>query len=132
MCIRDSAKVGLTITVNNTTMCQGRNLPTFTVNYSGFIAGDNESSLSTKPSFNTTANSSSAAGTYSITASGAVANNYEITYVNGTLTINPTPVVAITSDKGLSVAKGENLTLTASGGTSYLWSLSLIHIFLFI
>ena len=103
-------------------MCQGRNLPTFTVNYSGFIAGDNESSLSTKPSFNTTANRSSAAGTDSITASGAVANNYEITCVNGTLTINPTPVVAITSDKGLSVAKGETVVLTATGGTSYLWS----------
>jgi gliding motility-associated-like protein len=115
-------KAPLTITVTNTTMCQGANLPTFTVNYSGFIAGETESSLSTRPNVSTTANSSSAAGNYVITPSGAIANNYEITYVNATLTINPLPVVVITSDKGLSVAKGETVTLTATGGTSYQWS----------
>ncbi|MBX9733179.1 MAG: gliding motility-associated C-terminal domain-containing protein, partial [Chitinophagaceae bacterium] len=45
------------------------------------------------------------------------------TYSRGfTITINAIPVVTITSDKGLSVAKGETLALTATGGTSYVWN----------
>jgi gliding motility-associated-like protein len=39
-----------------------------------------------------------------------------------TITINPLPVVTISSDKGLTVAKGETVHLTATGGTSYVWA----------
>src|SRR2546423_9718073 len=40
----------------------------------------------------TTATSRSLAGTYSITANGAAATNYDIVYAPGTLTVNPAPL----------------------------------------
>ncbi|MFB6456208.1 Ig-like domain-containing protein [Chitinophaga sp. Hz27] len=40
-----------------------------------------------------------------------------------TITVNPTPVVTITSDKGTSVSKGDNIILTATGGDTYVWDM---------
>ncbi len=39
-----------------------------------------------------------------------------------TLRINSLPAVNITSSKGASISKGETTELTASGGTSYIWT----------
>ena len=39
-----------------------------------------------------------------------------------TITVNPLPVVTISSDKGNSISKGDELVLTATGGVSYQWS----------
>lgn len=82
-------KALLTITANNASMTYGGTVPAFSVSYSGFVNGDNASSLTTQPTVTTTASSSSPAGTYSITASGAADPNYTIQYVNGVLTIDP-------------------------------------------
>ncbi|HXB34651.1 MAG TPA: MBG domain-containing protein [Puia sp.] len=79
----------LTVTANSASMIYGGTVPTLTVSYSGFINGDNASSLTTAPTVTTTATSSSSAGDYPITVSGAVDPNYTIVYVAGTLTINP-------------------------------------------
>jgi MBG domain (YGX type) len=79
----------LTITANSATMTYGGTVPGLTVSYSGFVNGDNASSLTTAPTITTTGTSSSATGTYPITASGAADQNYSIVYVPGTLTINP-------------------------------------------
>ncbi|MBO9202878.1 MULTISPECIES: Ig-like domain-containing protein [Niastella] len=38
-----------------------------------------------------------------------------------TLTVNPLPVITLTSDKGNTVSKGEVVRLTATGGASYNW-----------
>jgi len=115
-------RAALTITANNATMCQGSNLPTFTAAYSGFKNGEGENSLTAKPIIITTAISSSVAGIYVITVSGAAANNYQISYVMGSLTINALPTVTINSNKSNSISKGETIQLTASGGNSYIWS----------
>jgi len=79
----------LTITANSASMTYGGTVPALTVSYSGFINGDNASSLTTAPTVTTTATSAADAGSYPITASGAVDPNYTIVYVPGTLTINP-------------------------------------------
>jgi hypothetical protein len=79
----------LTVTPNPASMTYGGALPAFTVSYSGFINGDDASSLTVLPTITTTASSSSATGDYPITASGAVAPNYTIVYNPGTLTVNP-------------------------------------------
>jgi hypothetical protein len=81
--------VGLTITANNQNKVYGAALPALTVGYSGFVNGDTAASLTTPPAVTTTGTASSAVGTYPITASGAVDANYTISYVPGTLTINP-------------------------------------------
>ncbi|WP_412465751.1 MBG domain-containing protein [Pedobacter sp. KLB.chiD] len=111
----------LTVTANNAVMCQSDGFPAFGVTYSGFKAGDNESSLSTKPIVSTTANKN-VAGNYALVASGGASNNYSLVYVNGTLTINAVPLVSIISTKGTEISKGETTVLTASGGTAYSWS----------
>jgi len=82
----------LTITANNARMTQGGPLPTLTVSYAGFVNGDNASSLTANPMITTTAISSSPAGTYPITASGARDPNYNFVYLPGTLTINSATV----------------------------------------
>ncbi|HYK77669.1 MAG TPA: Ig-like domain-containing protein, partial [Daejeonella sp.] len=73
--------------------------PEFTFVYNGFITGDDETVLSTKPKGSTTANSSSPVGNYDILASGAVADNYEIEYENGVLSIEKTILIITAEDK---------------------------------
>lgn len=82
-------KIPLTITANNQVKIQGSANPTLTVSYSGFVNNETNASLSTQPKVTTTATTRSPVGTYPITASGAVDANYTISYVAGTLTINP-------------------------------------------
>ncbi len=89
----------LVIAANNTNKVYGAALPTFTASYSGFVNGDNASSLDTPVSLGTTATASSPAGTYPITASGAADLNYSISYVSGTLTVTPAALVITADDK---------------------------------
>ena len=95
-------KAPLTITANDCTKQEGEDNPELTVSYEGFVYNDDISSLTTLPSITTTATTESPAGTYPITASGAEAANYEITYVEGTLTVTEAPVLA---SSGLYVAE---------------------------
>ncbi len=78
----------LTITANNASMTYGGAVPSLSASYSGFVNGDDASSLTTKPRITTTATSSSPAGAYPITVSGAKDPNYSFIYQPGTLTIN--------------------------------------------
>jgi subtilisin-like proprotein convertase family protein len=87
----------LTITANNTNTVYGAALPVFTASYSGFVNGDTASSLTTPVNLGTSASASSPAGVYTITASGAVDANYTISFVNGTLSVNPA-VLTITAN----------------------------------
>lgn len=87
------AKAPLTITAENKSKQVGSENPALTVSYSGFVNGENESSLTTQPTVTTTATTDSPVGTYPITASGAASSNYEITYVAGTMTVTEAPVV---------------------------------------
>ena len=80
----------LTITAQNKEREVGEENPTLTVSYSGFMNGENESVLTTKPTVTTTATTASPEGTYPIKASGAAAKNYTISYVDGTLTVHAT------------------------------------------
>jgi hypothetical protein len=93
----------LTITADNQTKAYGAALPTLTFHSTGFVNGDTASSLTTAPTVTTTATTSSNAGTYSITAKGAVDPNYTITFVAGSLTITPV-ALTITADNQTMVA----------------------------
>src|SRR5262249_32590609 len=53
----------------------------------GRVNGDTASAVPPARTASTTATAASAVGSYPITATGAVAANYAITYVNGTLTV---------------------------------------------
>jgi gliding motility-associated-like protein len=65
-------------------------IPALAATYTGFINGDTPATLTTQPTIKTTATATSVVGNYPITASGAAATNYTITYTSGVLlTITP-------------------------------------------
>ena len=80
----------LIITANNTTMKYGsKALSTITFSYNP----PNPIGTLTPPTCTTTATAASPVGTYPITCSGAVDASYTITYVAGTLTVTPVPLM---------------------------------------
>ena len=83
----------LTVSAGNYTKQEGDPNPTFTPTFSGFKNNETKSVLTKQPTVTTTATTSSPAGTYLVTVSGAEAQNYSISYVNGTLTVTPKTVV---------------------------------------
>ena len=111
-------KKALTITADNKTRAFGSPNPVFTATYSGFANGEGASVLTTAPEFSTTASPTSSVGTYPITGSGAVAVNYLISFVPGTLTVEQavqTITFAAISAKTFGDA---DFALSATGGAS--------------
>ena len=96
----DITPAPLTIIADNKTKTAGLPNPTLTATYVSFVSGDGTNSLATLPTLSTTAIDSSPAGTYSITASGAVATNYTISYSGGTLTVVGVPQITNTKVSG--------------------------------
>jgi rhamnogalacturonyl hydrolase YesR len=97
----------ITVTADNKSKTQGLANPVLTARYDGFVNGENTNALTTQVTLSTAADANSPAGTaYPIIASGAVAANYTISYVAGTLTVVARPDLA-----GISVS-GNQFTLT--------------------
>ncbi len=91
-------KAPLTISGGTYTMKQGEALPEFKASYEGWKNNETEAVLTTKPTLTTTATSQSAPGTYDVVVAGAEAQNYELAYVKGTLTIMEADPVKITAN----------------------------------
>jgi hypothetical protein len=104
----------LTIKANDQTRPYGSANPALTVSYSGFVNGETNNNLITTPTVQTAAGISSPAGTYPITASGAVAANYIMTYVAGTLTVSPVLPPTLTTMSTTSAPSGTPVTLTGT------------------
>ncbi len=81
-------KASLTATAKSYTINKGAQLPTYECIYSGFMGGDDETAITTQPTFSCPATDSNTPGSYTITPSDADAMNYTFNYVAGTLTIN--------------------------------------------
>lgn len=93
-------KATLTATAVNANRVYGAANPSFNVNYSGFISGDNATMIDTPPTMTCAAIAGDPAGsTFPIVPSGGSDNNYQFTYVNGTLTINKAPLTATADNK---------------------------------
>ena len=82
------AKAALTITAEDKSVTFGGEAPEYTVTYDGFVNEEKPEVLGGKLTFNCDYKQGSDAGTYSITPMGLTSDNYEITFVNGTLTVN--------------------------------------------
>ena len=85
------AKAPLTITAKNATVAYGEAPANNGVEYAGFVTGD-ESTNSLTGNLTYTYGDYAAgkdAGTYPIVPAGVEAENYEITFKNGTLTVSP-------------------------------------------
>jgi len=84
-------KAPLTVTANNLSMTVGGTVPALTCSTAGFVNGDSASlAITGSPTLSTSATTSSKAGTYTIVArQGSMkGNNYALSFVNGTLTVN--------------------------------------------
>jgi len=78
----------LSVQTDNASKVYGEALPGFTASGSGFVNGDSMASLSGTLTFTTSATTTSAPGSYSVTPSGVSSANYTITFAAGTLTVN--------------------------------------------
>ena len=90
-------KASLKITAKSYTIKQGEALPAFEATYSGFKNKETTDVLTTKPTITCSATSASAPNTYEIVVTGAEADNYDISYVTGTLTITDADAVVVTA-----------------------------------
>jgi len=91
-------KAPLTIMVKNYEREQGQENPDFEVVYEGFKNGDGTEKLSVLPTVTCAADADAHPNTYPIVVAGAVSDYYDITYVNGTLTvIEPSGIAEVMS-----------------------------------
>ncbi len=90
----------LSIAVRNATRNVGETNPTFRLRYMSFCNGESSDVFTVRPVVTCEATPESPAGEYPIIVSGAEAANYEISYVNGVLTVvDPTGIDRVESDK---------------------------------
>lgn len=119
-------KAPLSIIAGNATRKYGEENPTLTKRYIGFVNDETEDVLTTKPTVLTNATSESKPGTYPIYVSGAAAQNYELTYEQGTLTITKADqsISWNQSFAGVRVQDEVELKATATSGQSVSYSVS--------
>lgn len=69
------------------------------VRYTGLVAGESAAVLGGTPSYSGSWQAATAVGSYTILPSGLSAANYQVSYVAGTLSIVPAPLIATVDDK---------------------------------
>ena len=80
-------KAPLTISAGSYTKKQGEKNPEFSATYSGFKNGETSAVLIKQPTFTTDVTTSTSSGQYLVKVSGAEAQNYEISYVDGLIIV---------------------------------------------
>lgn len=92
----------LKVTADNKTVIYGGSSPMYTVSYDGFITGEDETKLSGTLALNSTYAAGSNVGTYPITPSGLTSTNYDISFADGTLTVNKAALTVTAEDKAVT------------------------------
>lgn len=90
-------KATLTATISSGDREYGESNPAFTISYSGFVNADDEGDINTFANI-TAPGVTANAGTHAVTAGGALADNYDFTYVNGALTVRKAMLTATADD----------------------------------
>ncbi len=88
-------KAKLSVSVADAKIKQGENLPSFNVEYNGFVNNDNAASLKSEPTA-TCSTDGKTAGTFDIVVAGGESSNYDFVYQNGKLTVEKTDAIAET------------------------------------
>ncbi|RAI88112.1 MBG domain-containing protein, partial [Algoriphagus yeomjeoni] len=118
-------KKEVTITADNKSKTYGEVNPTLTFSYDGLVNGDTK--VTNEPSISTTATASSNVGTYPITLTGGMDQNYTITMVNGTLTVTKATLkIQANAHSKIFGSSDPELTFIATGfkGTDNITSLT--------
>lgn len=110
----DIYKKGLTVTADDQTIIYGTSVPSTSLNYNGFIAGEDQTFLNTAPVIISSNSGIINAGHYTsnYTVSGGVDQNYNFTYVAGDLTVTK-KTLNVTAD-GRTVTYGINTPVTST------------------
>ena len=87
-------KAPLILTATNKSRLYYETNPIFDFTLTGLKNGDTKSCVSTLPTYGCTAELTSNVGEYSIIPRNAFAKNYTFEYINGTLIVNPRPLIA--------------------------------------
>ena len=90
-------KTPLAIKARTYTKKQGEAMPAFELDYDGFKNNETERVLKKRPVVTCEANEESEPGEYPVVVSGAEAQNYDISYVNGQLIVTEADPVTITA-----------------------------------
>lgn len=94
----------LEVIANDQTREAGTANPVFTLRYEGFKNGEDESVLNEKPTVSCTADEQSPVGVYDITVEGGDADNYDLDYTNGKLTVTEALAIdGVSTDKATAL-----------------------------
>ena len=106
----------LTITASSTTIGAGAPVPTITAGYSGFVNTENSTNLTAQPTCSTTYTVGSPVSppTYPTTCSGAVDNNYNISYVGGLVAVSTPATFSATGSMNIA-RSSPTVTLLQNG-----------------
>lgn len=121
-------KAELAVTVADTTVTQGDEMPEFKLVYTGFVNNENESALIIAPTA-TCAATTAEAGEFDIVVSGGESNNYNITCTNGKLIVVEavTPVITWADPAAITygtLISADMLNATANVDGSFTYSVS--------
>ena len=108
----------LTVTPDDKTYNVGDDI-TLTVSYDGFVNGETETVLTTQPTASYGTADVTKPGSYEITASGGVAQNYDFIYETGTLTINRQLTVSFSASNTWATYCGTENLSTPEGLKAY-------------
>jgi hypothetical protein len=122
-------QAALTVTASSASRAYGGANPTFGYTVTGFVNGDTSSVVGGSAAETTSATSTSAPGSYSITFSSEAltATNYTFSYVNGTLTVSQAPQTITFNAPASPVTYGVSqisLSASASSGLAVSFSVS--------
>jgi len=111
----------LTVTADDKEKTCGQSNPTLTGMIDGIRNGDEITA-----SYSTSATSSSGAGDFAIipSASGSALANYDVTYVNGLLTVNPPTISTHPSDQVVASGATATFTVAPGGSETIQWQVS--------
>lgn len=110
-------KAPLTIKAENKTKVYGETNPELTVIYSGFKNREDASVLKALPIVSCSATKTSDVGKYTITVYGATAENYDITYQSGTLSVTQAPQLISWNQDFSKVTHNDVMELNASSSS---------------
>ena len=109
------SKATLTVTANDRSITYGGSDPAFTITYNGFAYSDAVTDLDTAPTCGVTGAHANA-GAYAIACSGGLDNNYNFSYVNGTLTVSKATLTVTANDRSITYGGSDPaFTITYNG-----------------
>ena len=109
-------KAPLTVTAKNATIVYGEEPPSAGVEYSGFVGDDNENDLNDSIVFNYNYAPFDKVGIYVIIPGGLSSDNYNITFVEGELTVEPKEISIAWSDASFTYNGSEQIPMATANG----------------